>query len=275
MSVSRTCVQCGAVFFAYPAPVAKGKARFCSLSCSQASRNKQVDAICVQCGASYRCRSELAGIRRFCSQACHYAAKRTSVIKACQRCGNMFEVRPHEFGKRAFCSSDCIRPLVNHPSDPTAILVPLTKNYFAVIDAEDAPLVSTRNWYALCERRTIYAASGHEKLRLHHVLLPRDGDFIVDHIDGDGLNNRRSNLRSATPLQNSMNQRLRRDSKTGFRGVSKRKEKFVAGIGRTSRLHLGQFSTADEAAAAYDEAARRIHGEFARLNFPGKGEQKA
>jgi hypothetical protein len=95
--------------------------------------------------------------------------------------------------------------------------------------------------------------------------------FFVDHKDGNGLNNQRSNLRLATHAQNSSNRRGH--SKYGFKGVSENHRgiaspyKAAIRIGG-SLIHLGCFKTTEEAARAYDAAARKAHGSYAFLNFP-------
>jgi hypothetical protein len=91
-------------------------------------------------------------------------------------------------------------------------------------------------------------------------------------VNRNGLDNRRANLRFATRAQQVCNMR-QRGSNTGFRGVSfsKERNKFYASIQHNYRtIPLGRYSTAEEAARAYDEAARKYHGEFATLNFPVK-----
>lgn len=96
----------------------------------------------------------------------------------------------------------------------------------------------------------------------------RDG-FFVDHKDHDGLNNRRSNLRWATQSQNCVNTSKLARGVSGFRGVSKMRNKWHAAVNVSKkRIHLGTYVTAEEAAKAYDRAAREHFGEFARLNFP-------
>jgi hypothetical protein len=89
----------------------------------------------------------------------------------------------------------------------------------------------------------------------------------VDHVDHDGLNNRRLNLRSASREQNAANSR-RPASKSGYRGVHQQHNRFVAQISyHGSIVKIGRFSSAEEAARAYDTAARNYQGEFAILNF--------
>jgi hypothetical protein len=107
--------------------------------------------------------------------------------------------------------------------------------------------------------------------RLHRIaflymtgLMPK----IIDHIDGNGLNNKWSNLRSCSQSENMRNQKLSKLSKYGFKGVSlsKEKKKYRANIVLNyKQKHLGYFNTPEEAYAAYCAAAKELHGEFARL----------
>lgn len=162
------------------------------------------------------------------------------------------------------------------------IEVPLTKGKVALIDEEDALRVlgykwtanhkpDSGTWYAVTYRRgrTIY---------LHRFILNATAGEEVDHENLDTLDNRRCNLRLATHSQNQCNRRAYRRNKTGFKGVyySKSRNAFCAQIrhGNVQRL-LGRFATAEEAARAYDAAARAHHGDFARLNFPRQSERKA
>lgn len=102
---------------------------------------------------------------------------------------------------------------------------------------------------------------------MHRLLLP-DAEQ-VDHINGNGLDNRRCNLRAATPGQNMANRPRRRDNRTGFKGVHRSGPGFSAQIkSKGVRTYLGYYKTADAAARAYDWAALQIHGPFARTNFP-------
>jgi hypothetical protein len=102
---------------------------------------------------------------------------------------------------------------------------------------------------------------------MHRLIMAAPDGIGVDHINGDGLDNRRANLRLASQRDNSANMAVRASSATGFKGVSwkRRNRKWQAQIGRT---YLGIFASAEEAARAYDHAAREAWGEFAHLNFP-------
>jgi hypothetical protein len=104
---------------------------------------------------------------------------------------------------------------------------------------------------------------------MHRLILAAAAGQWVDHIDGDGLNNRRANLRICDPNQNAANSR-RVPNTIGYRGVWRTiYGRYYASITSKGRaVRLGSFSTAIEAAVAYDEAAKELHGEFATLNFP-------
>lgn len=102
---------------------------------------------------------------------------------------------------------------------------------------------------------------------LHREVLQYDGPLEVDHIDGNTLDNRKSNLRLVTTSQNQMNRGISYANKSGFKGVSwnKASKKWMAQI-KANNVHyyLGLFDTKEEAAAAYSAKAQEVHGEFTR-----------
>jgi hypothetical protein len=103
---------------------------------------------------------------------------------------------------------------------------------------------------------------------LHHEAL--ETTRRVDHVNGDPLDNRRTNLRLASARQNAMNRRQRCDNLVGFKGVFRNGNRFGAHIRTAGQLRfLGNFGTPEEAARVHDAATQEHFGEFARPNFPG------
>lgn len=161
--------------------------------------------------------------------------------------------------------------------------VPLSRGYVAIVDAEDADRVLAHKWSLKLSRQTAYARrrvrqpdGTYVSQSLHQFLT---GYKLTDHRNGDGLDNRRSNLREATPIENGRNCSKRPHNTSGFKGVTwhKLRHKWMAQIkpGGEKNRCLGYFPTAEEAARAYDAAARELHGEFAVVNFPLPGERAA
>lgn len=155
-------------------------------------------------------------------------------------------------------------------------------NLFAVVDEEDLELVKGYRWrpsvhprksntlmYALSRQPT---SDGSERgVFMHRIILGLDPDDpAVDHIDGDGLNNSRSNLRLCTSSQNSANRRrLPGGASSRYRGVTLHRKtgKWQAAIGvERQRIYLGLFDSERDAALAYNDAAVRHFGEFANIN---------
>jgi hypothetical protein len=129
-----------------------------------------------------------------------------------------------------------------------------------LFDEEDSDIVARHNWYAL----EYVLSTTTPRVRLHRLIMGAKRGELVDHINGDTLDNRRSNLRFATKAENSRNARIKGGS-SRFKGVSF--NGWAAHIRVDGKLkHLGRFATEEEAARAYNEAAIRHFGEFARLN---------
>lgn len=151
--------------------------------------------------------------------------------------------------------------------------IPLTKGYFAIVDDDDYEWLNQWKWQYCKSRKTGYAVRTIQRdgkktgIKMHRVLLDAPDELQVDHIDRNGLNNQRNNLRLATSLQNSRNSRSRMGTSL-YKGVCLYKNRAWASQIRTSEriLHLGYFPTQWEAAQAYNDAARKYFGEFAVLN---------
>ena len=142
------------------------------------------------------------------------------------------------------------------------------------IDREDLWLVQQHRWYAASHNtHTWYAVAGtglpdgrRAWVYMHRLILGlTDPSVLVDHISGDGLDNRRVNLRTCSRSENARNSRKRVNNTSGFKGVSwqKGRGKWKAQISVAGKnRHLGLFNTAAEAHSAYCRAADELHGEF-------------
>ena len=143
--------------------------------------------------------------------------------------------------------------------------IKLTQNKVAIIDDTDFEIVSRFRWFF----NRGYASSGMypNTIHMHHLVLRREKGFDVDHINGNKLDNRRSNLRLATRSENQMNCHNPRFNKTSYKGVSQKGNRFQSKVrykGQT--VYLGSFLTKEEAAYAYNEMAKKLYGDFAVLN---------
>jgi HNH endonuclease len=104
---------------------------------------------------------------------------------------------------------------------------------------------------------------------MHHAVI-NYGDRFPDHINGDRLDNRRENLRLVTKRQNNFNKKVRSDSLTGIKGITRCGNRWQALISSDGvKRYLGSFPTPYDAAVAYNQAALLYHGDYARLNDLG------
>ena len=148
--------------------------------------------------------------------------------------------------------------------------IPLTRGEFTVIDASDLPLVGQFNWHLLSMAGKKYAVRnlpGRKTAYMHRVIAPPMPGMVVDHIDGDGLNNRRGNLRQATISENVRNRRISKNNRSGFKGVHLHPEtgKWRARIMVNKVIvELGLHFTKEAAHDAYCRASRDLHGKFGR-----------
>jgi len=152
--------------------------------------------------------------------------------------------------------------------------IELTRGYKAIVSDEDYDLVSKHKW---CYHSDGYAHSRikwngkHRMILMHRLILDivDTPELHVDHKDMDGLNNTRDNIRACTRSQNFANQRSYKGSKCKYKGVFKRMnyDKWRARLRLNGKqIHLGDYSTPEEAAIAYNKGALKYFGEFARLN---------
>jgi hypothetical protein len=152
--------------------------------------------------------------------------------------------------------------------------IKLTWGKWAIVDAEDYGRLSQYRWCAVEEGRNWYARTFRRDgwpLAMHRLILDAPKGLFVDHIDHNGLDNRRENLRLCTRLENLRNARPSRGGSSKYKGVNwcKIRKKFRARITHNKkRIYLGYFENEIDAAKAYDKKAVELFGEFAYLNFP-------
>jgi hypothetical protein len=174
--------------------------------------------------------------------------------------------------------------------------IPLTQGRFAIVDPADFPHLNRHKW-RLCRtkgKNTLYAersvrlpGGGYSRILMYreilslskgknHELITKSyhrylsGGYVIDHINGNGLDNRRANLRLATVAQNAWNSK-KRNPRSGYKGVWFAADKGLwraAIVCHGRRIHLGYFKDKIAAAKAYDAAALKYYKDFARPNFP-------
>ena len=153
--------------------------------------------------------------------------------------------------------------------------IKLTQGKVSLIDDEDFELVSRHKWSTAKRGRTSYAKTNiylnkkQVTLLMHTLITGKTQGLEMDHINHNGLDNRRCNLRHVTNIENHYNSRSRLNHSSIYKGVSWHKptNKWRGTIGQNGRqYHLGLFTSEKEAALAYNKEAIKIFGEFACLN---------
>jgi hypothetical protein len=158
-------------------------------------------------------------------------------------------------------------------------LIPLTRGKFVMVDDEDYEYLNQWKWYATKSHITFYAErqqrlnpgiqpQKQKNIKMHRLIMNTSQNMQVDHIDHNGLNNQKSNLRNCTLSQNARNRKARGKSK--YLGVYFYGENLFRADIRPSEhktIHLGLFKSEIDAARAYDNEAKKYYGEFANLNF--------
>jgi len=156
--------------------------------------------------------------------------------------------------------------------------IPLTRGKFALVDDEDFEELSKWNWFLNIGTNTNYAErktnckekknGAKTSVRMHRFIMNPPKNMQVDHIDHNGLNNTKKNLRICTPSQNKMNTQLPSNNTSGFKGVHfhKRNKKWLAQIYvNKRRMYLGYFKSPEKAYKKYCDFAKLYYGEFANL----------
>ncbi len=188
----------------------------------------------------------------------HNAAKSYTAVQPFDRCDNFKRTRS--------------APLLPR-RDPGTRLIPVKGGPFAIVDAADYEMLSKYRWCAKHTPTTCYAIAKPKgkDIAMHRLIMNAPTGLLVDHIDHNGLNNTRKNLRLCTYSQNMQNQKPRTGCTSKYKGVRWQKhcKKFRAGIRHNGKIYdLGYFKDEIKAAKAYDKIAKKLFAQFAYLNFP-------
>ncbi len=169
------------------------------------------------------------------------------------------------------------RHAVIQPQDPSYKIIALTQGQNTKVTAADHPWLNQWNWCAHWNKNaSSFYVVRWENIKGRRYMIQMAREILgcgpseeADHKNRDSLDNRRNNLRKATHSQNSSNQGISSDNTSGFKGVRWNKGRWQAYITHKGIfINLGRFDSKQEAALVYDYAARKLHGEFAVLNFP-------
>jgi hypothetical protein len=159
-------------------------------------------------------------------------------------------------------------------------LINMSQGIKVFVDDEDYEYINQWKWHK-CGKYAVRLSLIHEQIKkgksfnifMHRVILNTPKGMDTDHINGNGFDNRKSNLRIVTRSQNCINRPTLKNNKSGFKGVyldnrNRRKYKIWQAIIQINkkRIELGHFTTKEEAAKAYNEAAKKYHGEFIYRN---------
>lgn len=148
------------------------------------------------------------------------------------------------------------------------IIIAKGKNV-AIIDDEDFDLISKYTWTRSIRSNKIYVVSkGVSRVLMHRLIMGFPKDLLVDHINHNGLDNRKINLRIVSKKQNQCNRRPSKKGTSKYLGVIKRRNSWRAQISINKRTkHIGTFASEEQAALAYNEFAKVVHGDYANLNI--------
>lgn len=148
-------------------------------------------------------------------------------------------------------------------------LIALTQGKFAQVDDEDFEIINKYKWCAARMKDIWYTIRSDDYISMHRFIMNARKGKIINHKDGNGLNNQRNNLRFCNAYQRSAARRSAKGSSSIYLGVSwdKQRDRWKVRINSgNNKINIGYFKTEENAAIAYNIYAEKYHGEFARFN---------
>ena len=198
-----------------------------------------------------------------------------SYLMACPLCSEL------KRGRHARMCKNCLFASRRGPIDNKIYIIDgqrcrkiaLSRKLYAIVDENLYDYLSQWRWAASGSDGKFYPNSGSQKLKfkMHHVVLGISPQEECDHINGNSLDNRVSNLRKCTRTQNMANIKVGKNNNSGYKGVSwdSHKRKWLAQITiEHKHIHIGRFTTPEAAAIARDKVAQKYLGNFAYINLP-------
>jgi hypothetical protein len=170
------------------------------------------------------------------------------------------------------CGPACrnYRPKPPVPTGPNVKMIPLTQGFYTYVDAEDFEWLNRYHWHAYNGYASRCDGSG--RIYMHREIMKTPKGMVVDHINGNGFDNTRANIRNVTRGENMHNQRKHAGTASIYKGVTRGQSSKGSWCARAAwgdhRLTAGTFASEVEAARAYDRLAVELFGEHARVNFP-------
>ena len=287
------CEICGTKFYAVRSRILKGGAKYCSTKCSGIGRKGKLSgenhpnwqgktflSRCEICGNEFKTTDSKikCGKGRYCSVKCSDIAKKTGTYNTCLYCGTNFY--KHLESTRKFCSKKCYyswlisenrKNLISRPTNPivdgTTKYIELTKGKVTIVDSSFYDYLNQFKWHAVnMGGYRAYRRDGKKLIAMSRDILDAPVGKVVDHINHNTLDNRLQNLRICTEAENHYNKIISSLNTSGYKGVTWHRGAKKWRV-RVNGNHIGFFYDKLTAARAYDDAASKIHGEFAHLNF--------
>ena len=208
-------------------------------------------------------------------QFCKFAVYAPGAFRATLVCNNSADHQPiwNVADANGTCANFTPVPAIHHGIVDGVGYIPLTQDKVAIVDPADYANLIRYKWWASKNTRTFYARTRVDSrdIAMHRFLMNPPKAMVVDHIDHNGLNNQRSNLRICTPNQNMRNRRPNRRKIVKYKGVTyyKDRDRYQVSIQyQRQKVAIGLFKNEIKAAKEYDKMAKKLFGEYAYLNFP-------